>query len=335
MIKIKRSIWVPTAIWLALFLLLFNLVNYFQSANHAFINAFFEVSTTCVIFYVTALYLFPRFYKTGRSYFWISFLFILVVSSVLLWVDEHFISIFRAAHTEERPPVVFHYLRYVFSSGFTYFVATSLSLMEHTHQLQAKEKVLSEEKLATEVKLLKAQINPHFIFNALNNIYSLTYMQSKNAPESVLKLSEMLRYVFYDCNKDRVPLSSEIKYIENFTGFQQMKSDFTQNISLHPELSGRNVEIAPMLFIPFIENAFKYSRIEENEDAFVRIHIQQHDALLRFCIENSVPPNKPASGSGMGIKNVEHRLGIIYPGKHKLKINEEPEIYQVDLSLEV
>jgi len=335
MMKIKRRIWIPVIIWLALFLLLFNLVNYFQSASNAFINAFFEVGSTCAIFYFTALYLFPRFYKTGRSYFWISFLFILFISSVLLWVDENFISVFRATHNEEQPPLVFHYLRYVFSSGFTYFVATSISLMEHTRQLQAKEKILSEEKLATEVKLLKAQINPHFIFNALNNIYSLSYMQSKNAPESVLKLSDMLRYVFYDCNKDRVPLTSEIKYIENFTGFQQMKSDFTQNISLHPELSGQNMEIAPMLFIPFIENAFKYSRIEENEDAFVRIRIQQHNEQMHFSIENSVPANKPHSGSGMGIANVKHRLEIIYPGKHKLKIDEKQEVYRVDLSLEV
>lgn len=331
--KIKRRIWIPITIWLALFLLLFNLVNYFQSANHAFINASFEVGTTCAIFYFTALYLFPRFYKTGRSYFWISFLFIVLISVVLLWADERIISPFRTVHADDRPPLIFHYLRYVFSTGFTYFVATSLSLMQHTRQLQAKEKILSEEKLATEVKLLKAQINPHFIFNALNNIYSLSYMQSENAPESILKLSEMLRYVFYDCNKDRVPLSSEIKYIENFTGFQQMKSDFTQNISLHPELSGRPLELAPMLFIPFIENAFKYSRIEENEDAFVRIHIQEHDMHLHFSIENSVPENKPASGSGMGIKNVKHRLKIIYPEKHELNIDERKDLYRVDLSL--
>ena len=208
--------------------------------------------------------------------------------------------------------------------------------MEHTIRLHENEKLLTKEKLETELKLLKAQINPHFIFNALNNIYSLTYMQSKKAPESVLKLSEMLRYVFYDCNKDRVPLSAEVQYIKNFIAFQQIKSEFAQNISLKTEINGANLEIAPMLFIPFIENAFKYSRIEENESAFINIKIIHQDSKLHFIIKNSFPENnKPLPGSGMGIKNVKYRLDIIYPKKYELVINEGGGLFNIDLRLDV
>jgi sensor histidine kinase YesM len=335
MIIIKRKNWLPVIIWVALFLLIFNIANYFQEANYALINAAFETLSNLAIFYFTVLVLFPRFYRTGRSYFWVSFIFLIVTTVVLVFIDHNFITDFRGGVDEERPPVIFHYFRYFFSSGFTYFVATSLSLMEQTRELQESEKVLTKEKLETELKLLKAQINPHFIFNALNNIYSLTYMQSKNAPDSILKLSEMLRYVIYDCNKDRVPLSAELKYIENFTAFQQMKSDFEQNISMKTELNGANVEIAPMLFVPLIENAFKYSRIEENAEAYITIEMRHLDSQLHFGIKNSLPKNIPASGSGMGIENVKHRLDIIYPGKYELEIEEQKDSYSVDLKIEV
>jgi LytS/YehU family sensor histidine kinase len=218
--------------------------------------------------------------------------------------------------------------------SFIFVVGTSAQLIEQTNRLKENEKLLTEEKLKTELQLLKAQINPHFIFNALNNIYSLTYMQSGNAPESVLKLSEMLRYVFYDCSMDRVPVTSEIRYIENFNAFQQMKSPYIQNISLQTDLGYGSIEIAPMLFIPFIENAFKYSRIEEIEEAYVTIVIKNESGKLIFAIENSVPGNnKPKPGSGMGIKNVKHRLKIIYPQNHILTINESEEKFNVSLSI--
>ncbi|WP_346860119.1 histidine kinase [uncultured Draconibacterium sp.] len=335
MIKIKRKIWVPLVAWAALFLFIFNTTNFFHGTKFALINATYETIVSCLMYYITYLFLFPRFHKKGRKYFLISSLTIIILAVIFLSIDQYLLTEYRIAG-ENKPPEFFHFFRYFFSLGFVFFVATSISLMNQTTQLQANEKLLTEEKLQTELKLLKAQINPHFIFNALNNIYSLTYMQSKNAPESVLKLSEMLRYVFYDCNKDRVPVSAELTYIENFTAFQQMKSEYIQNIRIKTDINGGTVEIAPMLFIPFIENAFKYSRIEENENAFVRIDIKSRDNKLHFQIENSFQANlKPAPGSGMGIKNVRHRLDIIYPNQYELKIDEQDELFSVNLKLNI
>jgi hypothetical protein len=330
--KINRKIWLPIVVWFSLFIFTFNIANYFQDARHAAINAVYETFINCMTYYFTTLVLFPRFYKNVKGYFWISLLSIIILGLLFFLIDVYFIPNTKNPDPD-RPPIFFHFMRYFFNLGFVYFVATTISFMDKTTKLKEAEKVLTEEKLETELKLLKAQINPHFIFNALNNIYSLTYMQSKNAPNSVLKLSEMLRYVFYDCSKDRVPLSAELKYIENFTAFQQMKSEFTQNIRLQTEVNVGTIEIAPMLFIPFIENAFKYSRIEEHESALVDIQIKHRENNLQFIIENSIAENKPGSGSGMGIKNVEHRLDIIYPGKYELKIEKEVELFRVDLSL--
>lgn len=320
--------------WFALFFFFFNLSNYFQPGKSAVILSAFDTLMLFLIYQITVHFLFPRFYSSTRTYWLISLIVILVYTLVYFLLDIYVISNFKLLY-ENHPPIYFHYIRMLVTSGFMFFLGTSVSLMEHNNQLQEREKLLIEEKLETELKLLKAQINPHFIFNALNNIYSLTYMKAKKAPESVLKLSEMLRYVFYDCSKDRVQITSEVSYIENFNAFQQMKSDFTQNITLQSDIE-TNIEIAPMLFIPFIENAFKYSRIEEIEEAQVNISIKSKNRNLHFTIENSIPhENKPVAGSGTGIKNVQHRLNILYPGKHNLIIDEKREKYLVNLSIEV
>lgn len=333
--KINKNTLTQILIWTGFFVMFFNLSNYWQPVNYALVSAIFETASILVVYNITVYFLFPRFYGNQRQYILISLTILLGLSTILFLIDMNLIPRIKAAG-HESPPMFFHFMRIFLVTNFTFFIATSSSLMQHNNRLRENEKLLTEEKLETELKLLKAQINPHFIFNALNNIYSLTYMQSKNAPESVLKLSEMLRYVFYDCNKDKVPISSEIKYIENFNSFQQMKSEYAQNISLQIELDTGNFEIAPMLFIPFIENAFKYSRIEETEDAYVTIGIKYSQNKLHFNIENSVAiENKPMPGSGTGIKNVQHRLNIIYSEKHSLKIEENKDKYSVALSIEV
>lgn len=334
MIKIERKKWMPIAIWCFLLTFIFNMANYHQPAYFALLDAIYEVLGISLMYYFISLYLFPKYYGNNKKYINISIVLILFSAFALLIMDINILRRFSGKHIES-PPVFFHFFRYLMSMGFTFFVATSVSLMERNNQLKEREKLLKEEKLATELKLLKTQINPHFIFNALNNIYSLSYMQSKNAPDSILKLSEMLRYVFYDCSKDRVPISAELKYIENFTAFQQMKSEYIQNIKLESVLTGNNIEIAPMLFIPLIENAFKYSRIEEDEQSKVVISLKQNGEKIHFKLVNNVPDGLPKQGSGMGIKNVKHRLDIIYPNRYLLNIDNDNKLFVVDLTLEV
>jgi len=321
--------------WLALYTFFFSKSNYFQETGFAAISSIFDIIFLFVFYLFTVKYLFVKYYSRGWPYFLISLLAV-IFYSVLIFSFEMNVLRPYMVHPSNEPPLFFHYIRRLMGVVFIFIVGTSAQLIEQTNRLKENEKLLTEEKLKTELQLLKAQINPHFIFNALNNIYSLTYMQSANAPESVLKLSEMLRYVFYDCSKDRVPVTSEIRYIENFNAFQQMKSPYTQNISLQTDLGYGSIEIAPMLFIPFLENAFKYSRIEEIEAAYVNILIKNEAGKLTFTIENSVPrDNKPKPGSGMGIKNVKHRLKIIYPENHELTINESDDKFKVELSIMV
>lgn len=333
--KINKKIWLVIAGWTLLFVFIFNMLNYFQPWNYALINAIFEVFMIMMVYFLNAYYLFPKYYESNRKYIHISVILVLVLAFVFLLIDINFIPDYKDIK-HDRPPVFFHYFRIVITLSFSFLVSAAVSLMEKTNKLRENEKILTEEKLETELKLLKAQINPHFIFNALNNIYSLSYMQSQKAPDSILKLSEMLRYVFYDCSKDRVPLSAEMKYAENFISFQQMKSEHEQNIILENNQVNTMIEVAPMLIIPFIENAFKYSRIEEIEEAFVKMEISKTDSRIIFTVENSVPKTgKSSPGSGLGIVNVKHRLNIIYPDKHELLVEDKADYFKVTLSLEV
>lgn len=334
--KFGKKRWLQIVIWITLFAIYFNMIFYFSSAFKAFIITSYNILSLYFIFTIIVHYIFPKYYHQKSKYFILSFSIIFILSSIIVTFEIHAFKLLMDNGSRGLPPITFHLMRFISQFSLAFFVATSISLMEQTTQLKVNEKLLNEDKLKTELKLLKAQINPHFIFNALNNIYSLTYMQKQNAAESVLKLSEMLRYVFYDCNKDKVELLAEIKYIWNFIAFQQMKSEQEQNIKFQTSANIETFEVAPMLFIPFIENAFKYSKIEEIENAYVYIALEYTQEQLHFTIENSVPEvGRNISGSGLGIRNVKHRLEIIYKDKFELNINNRNNKYIVGLSLQL
>lgn len=262
-------------------------------------------------------------------------LFLIGLSLFHYLLDKWLIQPNNIIEDHSSPPAIFLIIRSLFLFLMANFISITLFLANTVKKQAIREKNLKEEKLGTELKLLKAQINPHFIFNALNNIYALTYTQSEKAPESVLKLSKMLRYVFYDCSKDKVKLKDEILYIENFISFQQMKSEQKQNIEFDYSEAQTEKNIYPMLFIPFIENAFKYSKIEELEDAYIKIKLATENKKLYFRIENTVPETgKSNPGKGMGINNVKQRLEVLYPGKHSLNIEEKDFIFTVTLEIQ-
>lgn len=330
---IYKKWWAQLILWLFVFIMFFSLIKYFQGYKFTIIASAFNTLVLYIAHLISVKFLIPLYKKDTPRYFLITPLALVLLTVITTLFEVSIIDKLRVI-SHDSPPAFYHYLRQMIMISFVIFIDIAVSLMEDNNKLVESEKTLTEEKLQTELKLLKAQINPHFIFNTLNNIYSLTYMQSPKAPESVLKLSEMLRYVFYDCSKDRVAISGELQYIENFIAFQKMKSEEGQNITLDNKLANKNIEVAPMLLIPFIENAFKYSRIEENKDASVAISIEQNDDVLEFSIRNSVPlQNKPLSGSGMGIKNVQHRLNIIYANQHDLSITETEQEFEVILKL--
>ena len=288
------------------------------------------------LFIINEFLLIPRYFfkRSKLPFVLLNALLLAVVALFHFLFDIEFINPQKIYDPGEGPPIAFFAIRSIVLFLMADFICITLYLANTVKKQAIREKTLKEEKLGTEIKLLKAQINPHFIFNALNNIYSLTYTQSEKAPESVLKLSEMLRYVFYDCNKDVVKLTDEIEYINNFIAFQQLKSEHEQDIVFDYRNISQDTTIAPMLFTPFIENAFKYSKISEDSRAFVKITMTMDKGVLYTTVENSIPQSgKPISGQGFGIPNVRQRLNVLYPEQHELHINENEEIFTVKLKI--
>ncbi len=217
-------------------------------------------------------------------------------------------------------------------------VSYILSILVETFLFaQKKEEAIAKQSAAlaeSELKFLKMQINPHFLFNSLNNIYALSISNSEKTPESIHSLSEMLRYVIYDCERPKVPIEKEIHYIENFIELFKLRSSKGFNITFNNEMEHTANEVAPMLFIIFIENAFKHSGIEKGGDAFVNIALTSSNDEISFSVENSLPKEKinKDKSSGIGLNNAKKRLEIYYPNKHNLKI-ETNGGYRVNLKI--
>lgn len=330
-----RKYIVKIAAWLAIGIVMFTMVSYFASTKEALFAAVLNATLFMAIVLINEYWLFSKFYMTNRRRFIILNTTASISFAVVILLLEHFFGSHKP-NREENLPYIFPIMRALTMIAFVNFISITLLLAKALKNNAENEKKLKEEKLGTEIKLLKAQINPHFIFNALNNIYSLTYTKTDNAPDSVLKLSEMLRYVFYDCSNDQVKLLGEVDYISNFIAFQQMKSEHEQNIQFDFTGIKKDLDVSPMIFIPFIENAFKYSKIEEYSDAYVKISISTEADSLIFDIMNTMPSQgKALSGNGLGIKNVKQRLNLLYPDKYYLQIEENESSYSVNLKINV
>ncbi|WP_276167907.1 sensor histidine kinase [Zobellia alginiliquefaciens] len=191
------------------------------------------------------------------------------------------------------------------------------------------------ENLQMELKFLKSQINPHFLFNSLNNIYALSVIDSNKTQQSIGTLSEMLRYVLYECEQPTVPIKKEIAYISNYLDLFRLKSSKPFPINTKFEVLNSNAKIAPMILIPFVENALKHGNIDHVADGFLDIKVHSDNRNIAFYVTNSIsvmPTQKDAVG-GIGLENVKKRLEILYPDKHVLKIEDTPDSYTVNLSI--
>lgn len=191
-----------------------------------------------------------------------------------------------------------------------------------------------KEKLDTELSYLKAQINPHFLFNTLNSIYSLAIQKSDSTPEAVQKLSAMMRYVLTEAENDTVPLKKELDYIRNYIDLQKFR--FGDEVKLNYSIWGNEdgKRIAPLILISFIENAFKYG-LNAAEDTNIKIVINMYDSRLEMLVANNKVTTQVSAESrnGIGISNTRNRLGLLYPSAHELKITEDEHQFSVNLSI--
>lgn len=218
----------------------------------------------------------------------------------------------------------------------TYPVIAAASLLELMRKAYIQEKhlrALEKEKFSAEIALLKAQINPHFFFNTLNSVYALTLKGSALAAKVVFRLSHLMRYMLYETGAEKVLLQDDIDHLENYISIEQMR--FADRLDLSFEYSGdiSGKMIAPLLLLPFIENAFKHG-IEEDA-GWITINLKVSEDRLFLKVENSYPKHYKANGGGLGLRNVQRRLELTYPGRHTLLLHKTTESFEADLKIDL
>lgn len=219
-----------------------------------------------------------------------------------------------------------------------YFLGTFFEAFTYLKKQEQATILSKTENLETELKLLKSQINPHFLFNSLNNIYALSAINTEKTQESISHLSNMLRYVLYECEQKLVPLEKEILYIQNYIKLFSLKSSKKYSIDFKINTANCKVLVAPMLFLPYVENAFKHSNIERGGEAFISIKVDCSDEKnIHFSVKNSMPTEKIVKDTvgGIGLVNVKKRLAILYPQKHSLDISDINHVYAVQLTIQL
>lgn len=232
-------------------------------------------------------------------------------------------------------------LEFFMGNLFVTLLATMLRVVMDWWRYQNEKQVLLTQTIQSELRFLKSQINPHFLFNTLNNLYALTLKKSDQAPEIVLKLSEIMRYMLYECNERRVLLTKEIQYIHNYLDLERLRQPKAADIQFTTAGNISEQMVAPLLFVPFLENSFKHGLNHHIQGGgFVRLYLRVQGEDLEFMIENSkaaenVPrQNHPRSG-GIGLTNVRQRLELLYPENHTLIVSDEPNRFAVTLHLKM
>lgn len=196
-----------------------------------------------------------------------------------------------------------------------------------------KVKQLRNAKTHAELMLLKSQVNPHFFFNTLNNLYGLTVEKSDKAPEVVLKISDMMRYTIYEGQKDWVPVEEELEYLQGYIELHKMRYHKNVSIDFNHHIHEQGYHITPLLFIILLENAFKHGVESLTDNAYVNIQLVVGSNKVLFTIENNYDPAELTDEEGIGLKNLKRRLELIYPGKHKLSITDEANVFKVFLNI--
>jgi sensor histidine kinase YesM len=285
-----------------------------------------------MIFYFNYFFLIPR-YLLAKKY-WLYFLFLLlaIAAGFILSRVIFFLSDFNPEMLARLNPTIEKIIPVIIINAISLWLLSIISSILFTVYTRLKE--TEKEKLSAQIASLKSQINPHFLFNTLNNIYATAIDSSPKAADMVDKLSEMMRYTMKDTQQDFVLLEDEINYINNFIELQKLRLDRSVKLEYDRPDNIPSLQIAPMLLIPFIENAFKHG-VNSEQKSHIKIEMKISKAELQLIvINNKVGVQRDISQkSGLGITNTWHRLNLIYPSKHLLVINDTEKEFSVSLHI--
>ncbi|RZS93378.1 sensor histidine kinase [Aquimarina brevivitae] len=290
---------------------------------------FWGLLTILPIFYLITFYVIPNYYATKR-YLKCS---VAVVLCLLLLVATQLLIVFI-----QGDEIVLIMIRFFATINLLLLsIAIVYGIIRHQLKMEAQQALLEKEKIAAELQLMQSQINPHFMFNALNNLLAISERnECKETSEGIIKLSDLLRFMIYDTKSDQITIQKEIEFITNFIALQQLKYSIEDpfDITFSHQIETDTLQVAPRLLIPLVENAFKHG-LRIAHPSFIIIKLKATTDQIKFTVENSKHPTEKTEFenqySGIGLENVKKRLALIYPGSHSLSIKDKEAIFSVTL----
>ncbi|MBO3698220.1 sensor histidine kinase [Roseivirga sp. E12] len=331
--KIINSKWLQHPVFWVLSI--YAIGDYFSISNFfKFIDFFYSCLFHIPLFflvYINLAVLVPRFLQKGK-YLQYGFLAIVLMQATY-GLHELTFEVLLPLLPTEYYMVSFTDYEVLVTVFLIYLVLTTLfKLSKSWYQLQRVEK----EKLSIELNSLKSQVNPHFLFNSLNSIYSLALSQSDQTAETVLELSNLLRYMLYEVGDDKVELSKELEMLENYIELQKLRADQSTKVTFNISGDPADKQIAPLLFFPLIENSFKHGVKGVSDDGFIDLQLDLSKGIELTLKNNKGQVDDMEEGKygGIGLENVKRRLALIYPGKHIFEVNETDSVFEVKLTIQ-
>ena len=318
-----------------LFLVVFTENGHPKTIDHIYTGSF--LTTIIVPVLVNFYMLIPLLLKKEKYLFYvIAFVLNIVVFAQLnIWFFEHFIDyVFQEYYF-----ISYHSNIALFTIFAVFLTVTTLIKLSvdwfYFNSHENRELKIRNQHIQTQLSALRSQINPHFLFNSLNVIYALAIENKAETKDAIVQLSDILRYVIYDSNTERVALKDEIALLKNYIEFQQFRHQQTENITFNCTIDDENYAIHPMLLLPLVENSFKYGIKGDINNTFIRINLtQQHDEFS-FDIENNYNEQllETNGHSGLGLENIKKNLEIVYPNNHGFNISKTKDTFRVTLKL--
>ncbi len=331
---------IHAALWLAyLFAYAFLYYLIYESVN--FPKALMQYSFTfwidILVAYLTVYFLIPRYllqkrYKAFLGLFLLSAAFFILLQRVV-----YIYGLYGIMYPEHQSKLVFWRFNFVYIFFNIYAmpaIFAVVKLVEYWIVNQRRNQQLKEEKMDAELKFLKSQIHPHFLFNTLNNLYALTLDKSEKAPEIVLRLSDLLSYMLYDCNARAVPLRKEIQLLSDYIELEKIRYQDGVQIDIEVEKDLPDIFVPPLLLIPFVENAFKHGMSRKISKPWVKIDLKINAGNLLFEVKNNQAEQlheKESYTEGIGLKNVKRRLDLIYPERYSLNVHSGEDEFAIQL----
>ena len=323
-------------VWLALFAgWYFFRAKDFPTQQLAWQVTAIKVIVLALLIYVTNYLLIPRLlYK--KKYFQFFFIYLVMIVGMGMLKLKIIMSLVYP-HLEPFANFKTRFYDNIIPVFLLVTTGAACRLIKDYLQTQRRLTEIAQEKADTELKFLKSQINPHFLFNSLNAIYFLIDRENTEARKTLLQFADLLRYQLYDCNADTIAIETEVAYLQDYIRLQKLRKDTNYEVAVNVKSEIEGFKIVPLLLIPFVENAFKHISHHPNGSNFVHVELSRNNGSFLFSVENSKENQlqKTLIPGGIGLNNVKRRLELLYPDRHQLKIQNEEHTFKVQLELHV